>query len=100
MPNGTVIIDHYKEYMENHDLVDNDRQMLFHFFHEIVGCVNLMWKEKSLKGGTFSKVVTTSDEPFAFFIMKDYEKIPTKEDRKKTNKLARDWIMQCNFLMQ
>ena len=46
-----------------------------------------MWKEKSLKGGTFSKVVTTSDETFAFFIMRDYDKIPTKEDRKK-DKLA------------
>jgi len=28
MPNGRVIIHHYKEYMENHDLVDDDRQML------------------------------------------------------------------------
>jgi len=45
MPNGTVIIHHYKKYMENHDLADNDRQMLFCFFHEIVGCVNLTWKE-------------------------------------------------------
>ena len=45
MPNGAVIIHHYKEYMENHDLADNDRQMLFQFFHEMVGCVNLMWKE-------------------------------------------------------
>jgi len=29
MPNGTVIIHHYKKYMKNHDLADNDRQMLF-----------------------------------------------------------------------
>ncbi len=48
-----------------------------------MGCVNLMWKEKSLKGGTFSKVVTTSDMAFAFFIMRDYDKITTKDDRKK-----------------
>jgi len=56
--------------------------------------VNLTSKEISLKGGTFSKVVTTSDEAFAFFIMRDYDKILTKEDRKKTNWLARDWRMQ------
>jgi len=87
MPNGTVILHHYKEYMENHDLVENDRQMLLCCFHEIVGYLNLMWKEKSLKGGTFSKVVTTSDEAFAFFIMRDYDKITTKEDRKQV-KLA------------
>jgi len=68
MPNGTVILNHYKDYMENHDLVDDDRQMLFRFFHEIVGCVNLMWKEKSLKGGTFSNVVTASDEAFTFLL--------------------------------
>jgi len=82
MPNGTVILHHYKEYMENKGLADMDRQMLFHFFHEIVCCANLTWKEKSLKGGTFSKLVTTSDEAFAIFIMRDYDKIPTKEDRK------------------
>jgi len=32
-------------------------------------------------------VVTTSDEAFAFFIMRDYDKITTKEDRKQV-KLA------------
>jgi len=68
MPNGTVILNHYNDYMENHDLADDDRQMLFHFFHEIVGCVNLMWKEKSLKGGTFSNVVTASDKAFDFLL--------------------------------
>ena len=68
MPNGTVILNHYKEYMETNDLADDDRQMLFRFCHEIVGCVNLMWKEKSLKGGTFSNVVTASDEAFAFLL--------------------------------
>jgi len=93
MPDGTVIMHHYKEYMESHDLPDNDRQMLFQFFHEILGCVNLTWKEKSLKGGTLSKFVTTSDEAFALFIMSNYDKIPTKEDRKKINWLARDWRM-------
>ena len=87
MPNGTVILNHYKEYMKTNDLADDDRQMLFHFCHEIVGCVNLMWKEKSLKGGSFSNVVTASDEAFAFFIMRDYAKITTKEDRKQV-KLA------------
>jgi len=45
MPNGAVILTPYKDYMENHKLVDEDMQMLFCFFHEIVGCVNLMWKE-------------------------------------------------------
>jgi len=45
MPNGSVIIHHYKEYMENNELADNDRQTMLQFFHEIVGCVNLMWKE-------------------------------------------------------
>jgi len=73
--------------MENHDLADDDRQMLFCFFHEIVSCVKLMWKEKSLQGGTFSNVVTASDEAFTFLIMRDYAKITTKEDRKQV-KLA------------
>jgi len=68
MPNGTVILTHYKDYMENHELADDDTQMLFRFCHEIVGCVNLMWKEKSLKGGTFSNVVMASDEAFALLI--------------------------------
>jgi len=63
-------------------LRDKDMQMLFCFFHEKVGCVNLMWKEKSLKGEAFSKLVTTSDEAFVLFIMRDYDKIPTKEDRR------------------
>jgi len=61
-----MTIHHYKEYMDSHDLADKGRQMLFCFFHEIVGCVNLMWKEKSLKGGTFSNVVMASDKAFAF----------------------------------
>jgi len=72
MPNGTVILHHYKEYMESKDLADKDRQILFHFFHETVGCVNLTWKEKSLKRGTFLKLVTTSHEVFMLFIMRDY----------------------------
>ena len=89
MPNYKTIFQHYKDYMENHELLDSDRMMLFHFCHEIMGCVNLTWKEKSLKGGTFSKEVTTSDEAFAYFIMRDYDKITTKEDRKqKTGRLA------------
>jgi len=87
MPNGAVILNHYKDYMENHDLADDDKKMLFRFFHEILSCVNLMWKEKSFKGGKLSNVVTTSDEAFAFFIMRDYAKITTKEDRKQV-KLA------------
>jgi len=62
MPNGTVILNHYKDYIENHDLAVDDRQMLFCFFHEIAGCVNLIWKEKALKGGSFSNVVTASDK--------------------------------------
>jgi len=37
MPNGTVIMQLSREYMESHDLADKDRQMLFHFLHEIVG---------------------------------------------------------------
>jgi len=45
MPNGTVILNHYKQYRETHDLGDDDMQMLFHFFHEIVACVNLMWRK-------------------------------------------------------
>ena len=67
MPNGTVIMNHYKDYMENHDLPDDDKKTLLRFFCKILGCVNLMWKEKSLKGGKFSNVVTTSDEAFAFY---------------------------------
>jgi len=52
---------------------------------------------KSLKGGTFSTVVTTSDEAFVLFIMRDYDKIPTEEGRKKTNWLERDWRMWWQF---
>jgi len=80
---GTVILHHYKEYMEDNDIAEKDREMQFCFFCEIVGCVNLTWKEKSLQGGTFSKLVRTSDEAFMLFIMWDYDKIPTKDDRKE-----------------
>jgi len=69
--------------MEDKDLAEKGREMLLHFFHEIVGYVKLMWKEKSLKGETISKGVKTSDEAFAFYIMREYDRIPTKEDRKK-----------------
>jgi len=79
-PKDAVILHYYKEYMT--DLADKDRQMMFCFLHEIMGCGEF---EKSLKGGTFSKVVTMSDEAFALFIMRDYDKIAAKEDRKKTN---------------
>jgi len=59
MPNGAVILHHYKEFMrKSHDLADKDRQMLFCFFHEIVDCGEF---EIYLKGGIFSKVVTTPD---------------------------------------
>jgi len=68
MPNGAVILNHYKDYMENHDLADDDKKMLFRFFHEILSCVNLMWKEKSFKGGKLSNVVTTSDKAFTFLL--------------------------------
>ncbi len=81
-PKDAVILHYYKEYMKSHDLADKDRQMMFCFLHEIMGCGEF---EKSLKGGTFSKVVTMSDEAFALFIMRDYDKIAAKEDRKKTN---------------
>jgi len=53
---GTVIQHNYKNYMENNNLAEKDREMLFHFFHEIVGCLNLMQKEKLLKGEMFSKM--------------------------------------------
>jgi len=95
MPNGTVILCHYKEYMlENKDLSSKDRQMLFHFFHEIADCVNLIWKGKSFKGGEFSKVVTTSDEAFALFIMRVYDKTATKQDREKINGWEKDLRLQ------
>jgi len=41
MPNGIVILHNSKEYMKGKDIIEKDREMLFHFFYEIVGCVNL-----------------------------------------------------------
>jgi len=40
-------------------------------------------KEKILKGGQLSKHVTTLNEAFILFVMKDYDEITTKEERKK-----------------
>jgi len=42
--------------MEVNNLAEKDRTVLFHAFHEIVGFVNLMWKEKSLKEGMLSEL--------------------------------------------
>jgi len=48
-----------------------------------MGCVNLIWKENLFNGGMFSKHVTISDEPLTLFVMRDYDKIPSKDHRKK-----------------
>jgi len=50
----------------------------FDFFHKIMGCVNLIWKENLFNEGMFSKHVTISDEPLTLFVMRDYDKIPSK----------------------
>jgi len=36
-----------------------------------------------LKGGQFSKHVTQMDAAFALSVMRDFDKIPIKEERKK-----------------
>jgi len=51
-------------------------------------------ENKIFEGRNIFKSCTTSDEAFALFIMRDYEKIPTKEDRKKINWPEQDWRMQ------
>ena len=53
-----------------------------------------------MKGGTFSKVVTASDEAFAFIIMRDYAKITTKEDRKQVKLAGKNLENAMNFLME
>jgi len=98
MPNWKTVLQHYKDYMENHEQLEGDTIMLFRFCHEILGCVNLTWKEKALKNGMFSKVVTTSDEAYAYFMICYYDKITTKEDRKQKKWWERNWIMRCIFL--
>jgi hypothetical protein len=37
----------YQDYMEGKKLPEEEREALFRFFWEIVGCVNLGWKEHS-----------------------------------------------------
>jgi len=43
-----------------------------------MGCVNLIWKENLFNEGMFSKHVTISDEPLTLFVMRNYDKIPSK----------------------
>ena len=88
MPDGTEILHIYHEYMDGRELVDRDKELLLHFLHEIVGCVNLTWKEKSLKGEQFSKLATSSDEAFAVFVMMDYHQIPQKKQKAKDKLLG------------
>jgi len=65
MPDLNIIRQFYHKYIEREVLSEVDMQMLMRFFHKIVGCINLTWKEKSLKRIEFSKIATTSDEAFA-----------------------------------
>jgi hypothetical protein len=83
MPDNVVIRALYRKYMQREEMSEPEQVMLMRFLHEIVGCVNLQWKEKSLKNGTYLKIGTTSDKAFALFMMRDYAKIPKKEDEKK-----------------
>jgi hypothetical protein len=97
MPNWKTVLQHYKEYMEHHEQLECDRIMLFRFCHEILGCVNLTWKEKALKNGRFSQVVTTSDEAFAYFMICFYNKITTKEDRKQKKMVGEELDNAMHF---
>jgi len=83
MPDATIMKHIYKKYMNGNEVTGPDMNMLLRFFHEIVGCVNLNWREKALKGGEFSQLATTSDEAFALFIMKYYNKLPKKDIKKE-----------------
>jgi len=51
-------------------------------------------ERKIFEGRNIFKSVTTSDEAFMLLIMRDCDKVPTKEDRKKTNWQEKDWRMQ------
>jgi len=55
MPNRTVILHCYKEYMENTDLADKDRQMLSYCFYEIVGLCEFDVEGKNIEGRNIFK---------------------------------------------
>jgi len=56
--------------------------------------------KRKLKEGSFSKVMTTSDDSFAFFIMRDNDKITTKEDWKQVKLAGKNLENVMIFLME
>ncbi len=83
MPDATIIINSYEDFMNGKEVADTDMEILLHFFYEIVGCISLTWKKKASKGGEYSKLTTTSDEAFALFLIKYYDRLPKKDSKKQ-----------------
>jgi len=74
LPDQQVIKNINQDYLSNVTLQNDQKELLFKFLHEIVGCVSINWKEKAIKGGHYSNFATQSDESFAF-LLKLYRKI-------------------------
>lgn len=66
----------YKAYFEDSSVLnDVDKAMLFRFLQEMIGCVNLQWKEAAYRGARYSEIVTQSNKTMGFFVLKYYGKI-------------------------
>lgn len=94
----------YKKYFEGSlSLNELERQHLFRFLHEMIGCVNLQWKDASLTGLRYSEVVTQSDETMGFYVLKYYDNIVPENGRegaerkqKLSGKRLRDAMLWFN----
>ena len=83
MPKDDEILLTYQKYSRSEELTEEETGKLFCFFHELVGCVNLNWKDaSSQQGKVYSQIATTLDEAFALFLMKHYNKIPEPQNKK------------------
>ena len=73
----------YKKYLIDGAVLQQDEKThLFCFMHELIGCVNLHWKEHALAGSRYSEVVTQSDETMGFFVLKYYSNVSPDNGQK------------------
>lgn len=91
----------YKKHFEGTTrLSDMEKQHLYRFLHEMIGCINLDWKDSCLTGSQYSEVVTQSDETMGFFVLKYYQSVPSEmsgESSARKQRLSGRHLIQAMY---
>ncbi|HEY9297689.1 MAG TPA: hypothetical protein VIQ31_15250 [Phormidium sp.] len=82
IPRSDALLNIYKSYLkQTSSITEEEKILLFRFMHEMIGCVNLQWKDAALSSARYSEVVSQSDETMGFFVLQYYGDVPPENGR-------------------